>query len=331
MIERGLEEMEKGSIWVWVEKKEGKVRQASQEALSQGRSLADGLGVSLVALMDCPVSDENLEDLLGLADIVMGMEKDSDEYGPQMVQALEGLFREGAPWAFLAPWTPSVMDWMPRLSARLGVEMVTDVVAMELLDGEKIRVRRPVHGGRFLAEMEFQGNGPRLMALRPRAFSRKRGTRSARVELSPVKVLGDGSIQVLERIQGERGFVDLSEARIVVSGGRGMGGPEAFSLLEELASMIGGAVGASRSVVDSGWRPASEQVGKSGRSVSPDLYMAFGISGAIHHIMGMDSSKVVVAVNKDPNALIFNHADLGIVDDLNQVLPAIIEELKERS
>lgn len=323
--------MEKGSIWVWVEKADGKVTQTSQEVLSQGRSMADELGGSLLAIMAGPVSEVNLEDLCGLPDQIIALEGDGEGSPSLIVETLEELIRKDPPWALLAPGTPSTMDWMPRLSVRLGVEMVSDVVGMELLEGGRLRVKRPVHGGRFLVEMESQEGGPRLLALRPRAFARKTGSRSPRVECFPMKARGPTEVQVLEKAQREKGFVDLSEARIVVSGGRGMGGPEAFFLLEELAAILGGAVGASRSVVDSGWRPASEQVGKSGRSVSPDLYMAFGISGAIHHIMGMDSSKVVVAVNKDPNALIFQHADLGIVDDVNHVLPALIEELKRRS
>jgi len=323
--------MGKGSIWVWVEKSDGKVRQASQEALSQGRSLADELGGPLVAIMASPLSKGNLEDLCGLADRVIALEGEG-EAGPfSVVETLEELIRKDSPWALLAPGTPSTMDWMPRLSVRIGVDMVSDVVGMELLDGWRLTVKRPVHGGRFLVEMESKEEGPRLLALRPRAFARKTGSRNPTVDRFPMQAGRPLGVQVLERAQREKGFVDLSEARIVVSGGRGMGGPEAFSLLEELASLLGGAVGASRSVVDSGWRPASEQVGKSGRSVSPDLYMAFGISGAIHHIMGMDSSKVVVAVNKDPNALIFQHADLGIVDDVNHILPALVEELKRRS
>ncbi len=322
--------MGKGSIWVWVEKSDGKVRQASQEALSQGRSLADELGASLIAIMASPILEGNLEDLCGLPDHVIGLEGYGEEGSFSTVETLEELIHKDPPWALLAPGTPSTMDWMPRLSVRIGVEMASDVMGMELVQGERLKVKRPVHGGRFLVEMESQEGGPHLLALRPRAFARKTGSRSPRIECLPMKAGKPTGAQLLERAQREKGFVDLSEARIVVSGGRGMGGPEAFSLLEELASILGGAVGASRSVVDSGWRPASEQVGKSGRSVSPDLYMAFGISGAIHHIMGMDSSKVVVAVNKDPNALIFQHADLGIVDDLNHILPAIIEELKRR-
>jgi electron transfer flavoprotein alpha subunit len=114
---------------------------------------------------------------------------------------------------------------------------------------------------------------------------------------------------------------------VVVSGGRGVRGPEQFSLIEELARVLGGAVGASRAVVDGKWRPAEEQVGKSGRTVSPELYLAVGISGAVHHIMGMDTARVIVAVNNDPKALIFNHADYGIVDDLFQVIPALVEEI----
>jgi electron transfer flavoprotein alpha subunit len=211
--------MEKGSIWVWVEKADGKVKQTSQEVLSQGRSMADELGGSLLAIMAGPVSEVNLEDLCGLPDQVIALEGDG-EGGPSLiVETLEELIRKDPPWALLAPGTPSSMDWMPRLSVRLGVEMVSDVVAIELLEGGRLRVKRPVHGGRFLVEMESQEGGPRLLALRPRAFARKTGSRSPRVECFPMKARGFTEVQVLEKAQREKGFVDLSEARIVVSGG----------------------------------------------------------------------------------------------------------------
>jgi electron transfer flavoprotein alpha subunit len=323
--------MEKGGIWVWVEHWEGMERAVAHELLGKARELADRMGRQVVALVSGAKAAEAAERVQGHPDLILVMETpgcpkpEAWEY----IQALENLCRDGSPFMLMAPSSLRSMEWMPRLAVRLGRSMVSEVTGLELGEGQTLLVRRPLHGGRFLVELESCGLPPYLVGVRPRAFARKEGSRMAQLERIPVEA-GPGAVEVLERLQDLGLGPELTEAAVVVAGGRGMGGPESFQMLEELAALLGGAVGASRSVVDSGWRPASQQVGKSGKTVSPDLYMAMGISGAIHHIMGMDSSRVVVAVNRDPNALIFNHADYGVVEDLKDFLPALIQELKAK-
>lgn len=325
--------MGEGGIWVWVEELGGRIRQGSKEALSKARELADKMGRGLTALVPGKESQELISEMLGHPDLVLFLDGKETPGGAssEFLEALEDLCASRRPFVLMASWTQKAMDWMPCLAARLGRNLVTDAMEVEALDGDSIRVKRPVHGGRFLGVFEASGTGPHLICTRPRSFSVTHGQRIPEVEVISRRGVRQGGLEVIERKLQPSGKMDLIEAPVIVAGGRGLGRPEAFSLLEELASILGGAVGASRSVVDLGWRPASEQVGKSGKTVSPELYIAFGISGAIHHIMGMDTSRVIVAVNKDPNALIFRHADYGIVDDLHQVIPALIEELKRVS
>lgn len=323
--------MGKGDIWVWVEHQEGMERPVVHELLSRARQLADQSGKELLAVVAGSGAEEVVARVKGHPDTMLVLEGEPSwqPEDSQYMEALEELCRSWEPFLLIAPSTPRTMDWMPGLGVRLGVGMVSEATALELLPEGALRVTRPMHGGRFLVELEPRSSSPHLVAVRPRAFGRSQGSLEPRVERIQVK--GEKATRVpelLEKVGESKQGVDLAEAAVVVAGGRGMGGPGGFSMLEELAGLLGGAVGASRAVVDSGWRPASEQVGKSGKTVSPDLYMAFGISGAIHHIMGMDSSRTVVAVNRDPNALIFQHADYGILEDIQEFLPILIRQLK---
>ncbi len=322
--------MEKGGIWVWVEHWEGSERAVVHELLGKARELADCTGRQLTALVAGSKALEAAERIQGNPDLVLVLETEGHHQpeAPPFIHALEGLCRQWSPFLLMAPCTLRSLQWMPALAVALGRSMVSEVTGLELQEGEKLLVRKPMHGGRFLVELHSCASPPHLLAIRPRAFPRKKAQRTAQIEKIRVEEC-QGALEVLEFLQDSGSGPELAEAAVVVAGGRGMGGPESFKMLEELAGLMGGAVGASRSVVDSGWRPASQQVGKSGKTVSPDLYMGFGISGAIHHIMGMDSSKVVVAVNSDPNALIFQHADYGVVEDLHELLPALIQELRK--
>lgn len=323
--------MERGGIWVWTEHHEGAERPVVHELLSRARQLADRFGKELVALIAGNNAEKASARIKGHPDTILLLEGDPS-WAPESshyLAALEGLCRRLEPSLILAPNTVRTMDWMPALAARLQRGMVSEVTALELTEDARARVTRPIHGGRFLVELEAEGPPPHLVAVRPRAFARVPGEREGRLEKLPVEAAeGTRAPEPLERSAQAAEGPDLAEASIVVAGGRGMGGPDGFSMLEELARLLGGAVGASRSVVDSGWRPASEQVGKSGKTVSADLYMAFGISGAVHHVMGMDTSRTVVAVNRDPNALIFQHSDYGVVDDIQEFLPMLIRQLK---
>ncbi len=211
-----------------------------------------------------------------------------------------------------------------RLSARLDAPLASDCIAAKL-EGDQVVATRPMYGGKILADVALSG-APAVVSLRPNIISAEEAPADGAVEKVSANV-GEVRTQVKSK-QLETGKIDLTEAEVVVSGGRGMGG-EDYSAIEALADALGAAVGASRSAVDEGWRPASDQVGQTGKTVSPNLYIACGISGAIQHLAGMSSSKVIVAINKDPEAPIFTKADYGIVGDLFEVVPALTEEIKK--
>jgi electron transfer flavoprotein alpha subunit len=216
-------------------------------------------------------------------------------------------------------------DLAARLAARLDAGMAMDCVAVRI-ENNAVVATRPMYGGKVLADVALNGK-PQIVAVRPNAMAIVENTKDGAVEKLAVNA-GDSKLTFIEKkLETEK--VELTEADTIVSGGRGMGGND-YTLIEELADVLGAAVGASRSAVDEGWRPHSDQVGQTGKVVSPNLYVACGISGAIQHLAGMSTSKVIVAVNKDPEAPIFAKADYGIVGDLFEVVPAITAEVKKR-
>jgi electron transfer flavoprotein alpha subunit len=217
---------------------------------------------------------------------------------------------------------------MARLAARLGVGLAADSVALAM-NGDTLVATRPVYAGKLLSKVTW-AKQPWMATLRPNVFKpaeAQAGT-SATVE-RPSLTVPAGQMKFVERREeAATGLPELTEAEIVLSGGRGMKGPENYVILEELGGVIGAAVGASRAAVDAGWRPHRFQIGQTGRTISPKLYMGFGVSGAIQHLAGMRTSKVIVAINKDPEAPIFKIADYGIVGDLFEVVPELTKEFK---
>jgi electron transfer flavoprotein alpha subunit len=233
-----------------------------------------------------------------------------------------------SPKAILAPVTSRQREFVARLAARLGVGLSADSVALAL-DGDRLVATRPVYAGKLLSKVTW-ARQPWLATLRPNVFrpAEAQAGRRAAVERVAVTAPAAQMTFVERREEASTGLPELTEAEIVLSGGRGMKGPENYVILEELGGVIGAAVGASRAAVDAGWRPHRFQIGQTGRTISPKLYMGFGVSGAIQHLAGMRTSKVIVAVNKDPEAPIFKIADYGIVADLFEVVPELTKEFK---
>jgi electron transfer flavoprotein alpha subunit len=220
-------------------------------------------------------------------------------------------------------------ELLARLAARLGVGLSADSVGMAIEDG-KLVATRPVYAGKLLSRVSW-AKAPWVATLRPNVFraAEPQGGATPEVERPAVAIPSARMALVERRQEAATGLPELTEAEIVVSGGRGMKGPENFVILEELGKVLGAAVGASRAAVDAGWRPHRFQIGQTGRTISPKLYLGFGISGAIQHLAGMRTSKVIVAVNKDPEAPIFKIADYGIVGDLFEVVPMLTAEFKK--
>jgi electron transfer flavoprotein alpha subunit len=263
----------------------------------------------------------------GLGDATV-VEIAGERYSPlPFVSALAKKVETDRPDLVLLGATLNGRDLGARLAARLGRSYAADVTGLRS-DGNALEIDKPMYAGKVRAKLRLEL--PAVVSVRPGALALKDGAAPPQIE----KIEGDASAEKLTFVKfaatataSKR--VSLSEARVVVSGGRGLKGPENWHLVEQLADALGGAVGASRAVTDAGWRPNEEQVGQTGKTVTPDLYVALGISGAIQHLAGMTSSKVIVAVNKDPDADIFKIADYGVVADVFEFVPAFTEAVKK--
>ena len=315
-------------VLVFAEQVEGSFRKIAYEAVSEGRRLADTLGETVTAVvLGSGVSGIAAElGKYGADKILVGDDSALADYTTDAyTQVLFDIVKDNEPRFFLLGASSQGKDLSARLSVRLGVGLAMDCIALKF-DGEKLIATRPIYGGKILAEVFLEGT-PQMLALRPNVPEIVEATKPGDVEGVAVNT-GAVKTRVVEKRVETASMVDLTEADVIVSGGRGMGGPD-FGVIEELAVALGGTVGASRSAVDEGWRPHSHQVGQTGKVVSPSLYIACGISGAIQHLAGMGSSKYIVAINKDSEAPIFKKADYGIVEDLFKVVPAITAELKK--
>ena len=319
-------------ILSFIETRENKVKKASLELMSEARRTADGLKMETAAVLAGTGMDGLAPELAsyGASKVYLLESPALDRYSAQdYAAALAGLVKRLNPAAVFFSATAMGKDLAPRLAARLGVGLASDCTALALKDGQ-LEYTRPIFAGKALLTLRLTSS-PQVVSLRPNVFPAMPATAAGEVikeavEIPAAKARGE----VTEVLQEAGGEIDVSEADIVVSGGRGMKGPENFALLREISALLPrSAVGASRSAVDSSWIGHQHQVGQTGKTISPNLYMAFGISGAIQHVAGMSSSKVIVAVNKDPDAPIFKIADFGVVGDLFQVIPALKEEIKK--
>ena len=310
-------------VLVFCETKDGKLKKVSREALSIGRKLAEAAGGDLTAFAtDKAVADE--AGRLGAKKLFVAA---LPQYTTEtFTSAMQSACEQAQPAVLLLGGTSNGRDLAPRLAARLNVGVASDVDQLEWTNG-KLRARRPVYSGKVFATVEIGGT-PAIATTRPNAFPAEEAGGGA-AEVVDIATPADGKAKVVETKIPEAGEMTIAEADIIVSGGRGLKEATNFSLVRDLAHAIGGAVGASRATVDAGWIDHQHQVGQTGRVVSPNLYIAAGISGAIQHLAGMSSSKHIVAINKDPEAPIFRIADLGIVGDLFQILPALTEEVRQ--
>jgi electron transfer flavoprotein alpha subunit len=321
-------------IWIIAEQREGELRKISFELTSEARRLADQLSQSVTAILLGSNIKEKAPELgkYGADKVIVADDSRLATYTTDAyVSVIAQLAQSGEPAIILLGASVQGKDLSGRLAARLGVGMVQDCVAFSIENGNLV-AKRPIYAGKAYATVTFKNSIPQIATARPNVLELNEpdGSKSAEV-IDAEFSLDDSQLKtkVVEIIQEEGTKVDLTEAERIVSGGRGMKGPENYKILEELADIIDATVGASRSAVDSGWRPHSDQVGQTGKVVSPNLYIACGISGAIQHLAGMSTSKYIVAINKDPEAPIFQKADYGIVGDLFEVVPALTEEIKK--
>ncbi len=314
-------------VFAITEQRDGELRKVSFEAVSEGRRVADGLGADLTAVV--------------LGSGVEGLAEELKKYGPDKIlvaddaaladyttdaytNVLAELIQAADPAVIITGASAQGKDLSGRLAARLDAGVAMDCTAIKL-DNGNLTYTRPMFGGKIVADVEIEGS-PQIVAIRPNVMDAVENSKDAAIEKPAVQV-GDVKTKVVEMKMETGDKLELTEADIIVSGGRGTGGD--YAAIETLATELGAAVGASRSAVDEGWRPHSDQVGQTGKTVSPTLYVACGISGAIQHLAGMSTSKYIVAINKDEEAPIFSKADFGIVGDLFEIVPAIAAEVKK--
>ena len=323
---------ERRGILVVAETKSGRLANVTLESITRARALGGAIGgpvsVVVTAAETAPLVEQ------------------AARYGAERVYVVEspelGVFRPGpftdaaaaaieaaAPALVLFAGSSDGRDIAASCAARFDLGLLADVTGLET-EGSRLKAVHPCFGGSVIVEKETT-SVPVLATVRPNVFAREEAPGSPEIIPLPVDFRAGGlATNALDVVHELAGMVSLEEASIVVSGGRGLGGPEAFSLIEALAQELGAAVGASRAAVDAGWKPHQFQVGQTGKTVSPKLYIACGISGSIQHRAGMQTSEYIVAINKDPDAPIFSFADFGVVGDLFTVVPALTEEIRRR-
>jgi electron transfer flavoprotein alpha subunit len=316
-------------VFVYIECKENAARKSSFELLSKGKEIADNLASRLSAIVIGYQVEDIVESLKGFSDTIIVVDDEVlKEYRWDTYTAVfEGLMKKYIPSMVIGASTITGKDFFPRLAARFRCPIISDAVGIDF-HGGTTRIKKPIFGGKIISWVECKGGATIFATFRPNSFSVEKRNLGGEIVKEQMEIVQDPRLCTVSIEKNLSRKVDLQEADFIICGGRGMKGAEEFQILEEIAGLMEGRVGASRAVVDSKWRDYDDQIGKSGKTVSPKLYIGCGVSGALHHIMGMDTSKVIVAINKDPNAPIFQYADYGIVEDLFNVLPALKGALK---
>ena len=315
-------------VLVFAEQREGVLKSTSFESVTLARKLLSDIGGDLsVVLIGSGISGMAKElEPYGVDKIYIADDSELNYYdGGRYGEIVVNLIKDINASLFIAVASSMGKDIAPRVASFLDVGLAVDCTDVEFENG-RISATRPIFAGKANIKVNFESE-PQMLTIRPNVFPSELADSKTPEIINIEAGNSKEPVSKVEHIQSER--PELTEASIIVSGGRGMGGPENFNVTEELADALGAAVGASRAVVDAGWRPHSEQVGQTGKTVSPNLYIACGISGAIQHLAGMSSSKVRVAVNKDAEAPIFKVATYGIVGDLFEVVPKMVEHIRE--
>ena len=316
------------TIWVYAETSEGKITVTSLEMLAR----ASEVGTAEAVLLG-PASDEAVQTLArhGASKIYRAEDAIYIEYLTlPAAETVAALIREHQPAVMLFASSYTGRDIVAILSARLDCGAITDVGDFQLKDGT-VEATIPALGGSYQNTSTLLNPGTKLLVVRPKSFEPKVNERPLIVERVP-PAADDRlrKVHLKERVVVRREGPSLEGAKIVVAGGRGLKGEEQFAMLKDLADVLGGAVGASRAAVDAGWVPYAMQIGQTGKTVKPDVYLAIGISGAVQHLSGMKTAKYIITINKDPEAPIFQYSDFGVVGDLFKIVPQLIEELKKR-
>ncbi len=321
------------NIFAFAEARGGELRKVALETVTAARKLADSTGGEVhVLLVGAPGIAAKAVQLAEVgADAVMICEHDGfKQYNPEAAAALAAAqITKGGFRAALFSTSAQGRDLAPRIAAKLGVGLVSDATSVDL-ENDSLVMKHPINIGKVIATVVITGS-PAIASIRPNTYPPVANPKAGRVEsIDPVGDPSASRVVVKEMIEGSKGKLDLAEAPVIVAGGRGLKAAENFSLVEDLAAAFGNAaVGATRAVTDDGWRPHSDQIGQTGRLVSPDLYIAVGISGAVQHLAGMRTSKTIVAINKDKDAPIFKVADYGIVGDVFEIVPVLTAAVRE--
>ncbi|MEJ7760315.1 MAG: electron transfer flavoprotein subunit alpha/FixB family protein [Gemmatimonadaceae bacterium] len=321
------------NIFAYAEARGGELRKVALETVTAARKLADATGGEVHALLVGAAGITAKATLLAEhgADVVMVCEHEGfTHYNPEAAAALAAeQIGKGGFKAAVFSTSAQGRDLAPRIAAKLQVGLVTDSISVEM-NNDVLLARHPMNIGKVIATVAIAST-PALVSIRPNTYSPVANPKAGRVEnVSPVADPSASRVVVTEMIEGGKGKLDLAEAPVIIAGGRGLKSAENFSIVEDLAAAFGNAaVGATRAVTDDGWRPHSDQIGQTGRLVSPDLYIAVGISGAVQHLAGMRTSKTIVAINKDKDAPIFKVADYGIVGDVLEIVPALTAAVRE--
>jgi len=323
-------------VYVFAEQRDGKIQNVALELLGKARELADALGEKVVAIfLGKNIKDQAQSLIAAGADKVLVCDDSHLEtyLTEPYTEAITQIIKEFKPGILLIGATTIGRDLGPRVSARNVTGLTADATKLEISEEEKeFRMTRPAFGGNLMATILCKNHRPQMSTVRPGVMQKLTPDASRKGEIVDYKVNFDDAkisrVKIVKTVKEEKVITDISQAKILVSGGRGVGSKEGFAKLEALAKELGGEVSSSRAMVDAGVMDASRQVGQTGKTVRPNLYMACGISGAIQHLAGMEESEFIIAINKDKYAPIFNVADLGIVGDLHKIVPMLTERLK---